>query len=174
MLPSRSRDLTLFRQNSRVFCIGRLGSKRQRIAQDDGALTFRTFPATLGKVREISSIVALIALLLSFAGAPFSHLHTLNLDHSATSGLLHQHEKFASQPDSDSQMTSQTADDDAVNVGWNVAPPTAAQLILYAEVEEKLEVPSPSISRWTAFEQDCHLSDAPTISPRQDRAPPSA
>lgn len=137
------------------------------------SLTSCQFSDIFAIVRRIVSFVALVALLLSFGEAPFSHLHTLGLDHSQRSGLIHQHERPQSLPDGESHVTSPTADDDAVNVGWTIAPPTAALMLVYAEVQEKLEIPTPSISRRTSFEQSCRLSEAPTISPGQTRAPPS-
>ena len=122
-----------------------------------------------------------MALLLSFAGAPFSHVHAEDLDHSSVSGSIHQHvqghqhehEEAASTSHPDVEVAARTADDDAVDVTWTVAPPEGFPLILAGGISGTLRIPLPPVSSRLSSDTRIHVDDWPDVLPRQTRAPPS-
>lgn len=126
-----------------------------------------------GLVRRSVSITALVALLLSFATGSFSHLHTQGLDHSQVSGPVHAHLRLHV-PSSGTEIAARTADDDAVDLAWNVVSPAGSLLVIGAEIQDALQIPVPSVSGRITSAFRLHLNDPPPVSPRQTRAPPVA
>ena len=125
--------------------------------------------------------MALLALLLSFAGAPFSHVHSEDLDHSDVSGSIHQHEQghhhdhedVSSAPHADVEFTPRTSDDDAIDISWAVSSPEGFSLILACEISDGTRIPLPLVSSRLISETRFHVDDGPDVAPRQNKAPPA-
>ena len=125
--------------------------------------------------------MALSALLLSFAGASFSHVHSEDLDHSRVSGLIHQHEQGhhhdhedgSTAPHADVELAPRSADDDAVYIAWAVTSPKGFTPILASEISGAPRIPLPVVASKLISETRFHVDDGPDVAPRQNKAPPA-
>ena len=126
--------------------------------------------------------MAVLTLLLSFAGAPFSHVHSDDLDHRGVSGSIHQHERGhdhdheddLSPSHSDEEFTARTSNDDSIDVNWAINSRESVSLfLLLAEINDALLIPLPLVSSRLILETCFHVDDGPDVFPRQNRAPPT-
>jgi hypothetical protein len=123
-------------------------------------------------VRTGSVILSVLALLWGFLQAPFDHIHPEDLDHPATSALVHLH-VHAMPAGSGPYIAPHTDDDDEIDVLWSVA--TSANVVLYADAElgelTPLPVPTPASVAVVVPRHRGH--DPPESSPKIPRAPPA-
>ena len=116
--------------------------------------------------------LSVLALLWGFLQAPFDHIHPEDLDHPATSGIVHLH-GHKTLTGHGPFIAPRTDDDDEIDVTWSVT--TSAHVVLHADTEmaERVSVPDPS------FVSAPHLipwhrgHDPPESSPKIPRAPPA-
>jgi hypothetical protein len=122
-------------------------------------------------VRARGAFLSTAALLWGFYQAPFLHIHPEDLDHPAT-GLVHAHvpEPFA---DSAATAAAYTADDDAVDVGWNIFPPSFLPFVFHAAISSPASMPPLVVRsvRVPVLHRRSH--DPPELTPQQPRAPPA-
>lgn len=127
-------------------------------------------------------IAVVLALLLSLVGAPFSHVHSEDLDHRSVSGSIHQHDRghhhdhddVSSPAHTDAELAARTSDDDFVDVPWAINSPEAVSLFrLAGEISDALRIPLPLVSSRLISETRFHVDDGPDVFPRQNRAPPA-
>jgi hypothetical protein len=123
-------------------------------------------------VRIGGVILSVLALLWGFLQAPFDHIHPEDLDHQATSGVVHLHGHKALTGHGPF-IAPRTADDDEIDVLWTIA--TSAHVVLHADTElaERVSVPDPSFTS-AAVSIPWHRGhDPPESSPKIPRAPPA-
>ena len=122
-------------------------------------------------MRVPGTILSIAALLWGFAQAPFFHIHPEELEHPATS-LAHLHVHAAPTVPGPS-IGAHTDDDDAIDVEWGIAPPSAVAFLLEPAIFEALDiVPSPVISGAVVIPQP-RGHDPPDLTPRHPRPPPA-
>jgi hypothetical protein len=123
-------------------------------------------------VRFSRVILSVLALLWGFLQAPFDHIHPEDLDHPATSGLVHLHGHKAL-TGHQQLIVPGTHDDDEVDVLWSVT--TSAHVVLHADTEavERVLLSDPPFAS-TALLIPWHRGhDPPESSPKIPRAPPA-
>jgi hypothetical protein len=123
-------------------------------------------------VRAPGAILSTAGLLLGFLQAPFFHIHAEDLDHAPTSTLLHVHLHRAREA-SGPVIAPHTADDDAIDVGWNLLRPTIVSLAFNFVASEAVGVPLPAPTSAATPVPDRRGHDPPGLKPKQPRAPPA-
>ena len=123
-------------------------------------------------MRTGSVILSVLALLWGFLQAPFDHIHPEDLDHPATSSIVHAHvhARFAGDGPF---IAPHTDDDDEIDVLWSVA--TSANVVLHADAElgELAPLPSPALASIAVSVPRHRGHDPPEASPKIPRAPPA-
>jgi hypothetical protein len=121
-------------------------------------------------VRAPTTILSITALLWGFAQAPFFHIHPEEFDHPA-SAPAHLHFHLA--PATPGPGIDHTDNDEAIDVEWGIAPPSAAALLLEPAISEALNnVPSPPMAGAVVIPQP-RGHDPPDLTPRHPRPPPA-
>lgn len=121
-------------------------------------------------MQQAATILSVVALFWGFLQAPFLHIHADETDHPAIPAHLHFHVAHkAAGP----AVCGHTADDDAVDVEWRIAAPSAAMHSFDLAVSGAVIVaPSPVASIALLIPQP-RGHDPPDLSPKQPRAPPA-
>lgn len=70
-------------------------------------------------MRVSETILTKLALLLGFYQAPFAHIHADDSDHPVSSTIIQWHVHHDVPSSAPSLIGMPTADDDAIDVGWN-------------------------------------------------------
>jgi len=122
-------------------------------------------------VRAHGAILSIAALFWGFLEAPFLHVHAEETDHPATS-LAHLHIR-ATQIAPGPAICAHTADDDAVDVEWRIAPPTASALSIDLAVSATVTVAAPPADSIALLIPQPRGHDPPDLTPKQPRAPPA-
>src|SRR5438445_10034033 len=92
-------------------------------------------------VQAAGAVLSIAALFWGFLQAPFLHIHAEETDHPATSPVhLHVH---VAQRALGPALCAHTADDDAIDVEWRIAPPSAATYSLDLAVSGTVTVAAP-------------------------------
>jgi hypothetical protein len=122
-------------------------------------------------VRNGGVILGVLALLWGFLQAPFDHIHPEDLDHPATSSLVHLHAHARFTGDGP-YIGRHTADDNEIDVLWSVT--TSAHVVLHADTDlaERVSVPDPSFASAAVLIPRHRGHDPPESSPKIPRAPP--
>ena len=115
------------------------------------------------------AILSIAALFWGFLQAPFLHIHAEETDHPATS-LAHMHVHSA-QTASGPTICAHTADDDAIDVEWRIAPPSAGVFPLI--VSGTVTVAAPAVVSIALLIPRPRGHDPPDLTPKQPRAPPA-
>src|SRR6516162_5474849 len=123
-------------------------------------------------VRAPGAILSTAGLLLGFVQAPFFHIHPEDLDHAPTSTLLHVHLHLAPAA-LGPVIAPYTADDDAIDVGWNLLRPTIVSLAFNFVASEAVGVALPAPVSAATPVPDRRGHDPPGLKPKQPRAPPA-
>jgi hypothetical protein len=123
-------------------------------------------------VRIGDAFLGVLALLWGFLQAPFEHIHPEELQHQATSALVHVHvrETLAGHGP---YIAPRTADDDEIDVQWSVA--TSAAVVLHADaaLSKWVPVPAPLQASFAVLVPRHRGHDPPEFSPKIPRAPPA-
>lgn len=122
-------------------------------------------------MRAPGSILSIAALFWGFLQAPFLHVHAGETDHPATS-LTHLH-VHASQVASGPTICAHTADDDAIDVEWRIAPPSGAAFSVDLAVSGTVLVAAPPVVSIALLIPQPRGHDPPNLTPKQPRAPPA-
>jgi hypothetical protein len=122
-------------------------------------------------VRAPSSILSIAALFGGFLQAPFLHIHASETDHPATP-LAHLHMRAAEMASSPA-LCAHTADDDAIDVEWRIAPPSAAAFSPDIAVSGTVAVAAPPTISIALVIPQPRGHDPPDLTSRQPRAPPA-
>ena len=117
------------------------------------------------------AILSIAALFWGFLQAPFLHIHAEETDHPATS-LAHMHVHSA-QTASGPTICAHTADDDAIDVEWRIAPPSAGVFPLDLIVSGTVTVAAPAVVSIALLIPRPRGHDPPDLTPKQPRAPPA-
>jgi hypothetical protein len=123
-------------------------------------------------VRTPGAILSTAGLLSGFLQAPFFHIHPEDLDHAPTSTLVHAHLHIAPAA-SGPVIAPHTADDDAIDVGWNLVRPTFVSTAFNFVVSGVVTVPLPALTSAETPVPDRRGHDPPGLNPQQPRAPPA-
>ena len=123
-------------------------------------------------MRRHGAFLSAAALLWGFYQAPFLHIHPEDLEHPVTTGLVHAHvpEPFAG---SAPVAGAYTADDDAIDVRWNVFPPSFLPFVFHVAISTTASVPPLVVrsARVPVLHRRSH--DPPELTPKPPRAPPA-
>ena len=103
--------------------------------------------------------------------APFLHIHAEETDHPATSPAhLHVH---LAQKAPGPTICAHTADDDAIDVEWRIAPPSATTYSLDLAASGAVTVDGPPADSIALLIPQPRGHDPPDLIPKQPRAPPA-
>ncbi|MBV8732375.1 MAG: hypothetical protein JO336_21400 [Acidobacteriia bacterium] len=70
-------------------------------------------------MRVPGTILGALALLVGFYQAPFAHIHVDDFDHPASTSPVHWHLHHDAPSGATPAISAPTADDDAIDIGWN-------------------------------------------------------
>jgi hypothetical protein len=117
-------------------------------------------------------MLGVLSLLWGFLQAPFDHIHPEELEHQATASPvhLHVHETFTGYGPF---IAPRTADDDEVDVLWNLT--MSANVVLHADARlgERITWSDPSPASVAVSGPRHRGHDPPESSPKIPRAPPA-
>lgn len=123
-------------------------------------------------MKVCGAILSTAALFWGFYQAPFLHIHAEDLDHAATPALVHLHvhdAPVALTP----VIDALTADDDAIDLGWNGIPSSFVAFPFDFVFSEAGSVPSLVAASEPVPVPQRRGHDPPEFAPRQPRAPPA-
>jgi hypothetical protein len=118
------------------------------------------------------AILSLAALLWGFVQAPFFHIHTEHLDHPATAAPAHLHLHMAPRGESPI-ISAHTADDDAIDVEWSIAPTSVVVFAPDLAIAEAIPIPLPLLVSATVITPQYRAHDPPELTAKTPRAPPA-
>lgn len=120
-------------------------------------------------MKRLSAITATMALLVSFAQAPFAHLHRRDRDHRHATAMPHSHLRLWS----GQHMALNGPDDDDVHaVDWVVLAQHSAQPLV-AEIGEPVMNPAPAVRDKLSPVPAPRAHDPPGLIILSPRAPPA-
>ncbi len=122
-------------------------------------------------MRALSTILSIAALFWGFLQAPFLHIHAEEIHHPAAA-LAHLHVHAAHRV-SGPAIVVHTADDDAFDVEWRIAPPSAAAFPVDLAVSGTVMVAPPPVVSIALRIPQPRIHDPPDLTPKQPRAPPA-
>ena len=117
----------------------------------------------------MSAITATVALLLSFAQAPFAHMHRRDPDHRHATAMPHSHLRLLS--DQHLALHAPDDDDDVQPVDWVILAKDSAQPFV-AIVCEPVMIPAPVDSYELLPAPTPRAHDPPGLLALPPRAPP--
>ena len=123
-------------------------------------------------MRAHGAVASIAALLWGFLQAPFFHIHAEELDHPATSAPVHMHVRAAS-TSSGPAIGALTADDDAIDVLWSIAQPSAVVFAFNPGIPGAIAIPVPALASAAVPIPQRRGHDPPDLTPKQPRAPPA-
>ena len=122
-------------------------------------------------MRVPGTILGALALLFGFYQAPFAHIHPEDSDHPASASLLHWHlpQEFS---DATPAVSAPTADDDAIDIGWNVVKCAFTQIACDFNIVEIAHLPILAANAAALPIPQRRGHDPPELAPKSPRAPP--
>ena len=123
-------------------------------------------------MRAPGVILSTAALLWGSLQAPFFHIHPEELDHPATSVLVHFHIHEDHAAPGTPAIGAHTADDDAIDVGWNLIAPPDGGALPDLDVGEFVVVPSPAPASVAVPIPQRRSHDPPDLISKHPRSPP--
>ena len=122
-------------------------------------------------VQAAGAVLSIAALFWGFLQAPFLHIHAEETDHPVAS-LAHLH-VHAAQVASGPTLCTHTADDDAIDVEWRVAPPSGTEFSFDLAASGTVAVAPPPVVSIALLVPQPRGHDPPDLSPKQPRPPPA-
>jgi hypothetical protein len=120
----------------------------------------------------LGTVLSTVALLLGFYQAPFSHIHPDDFDHPDSSSIIHWHVHHEPASAPTPLMTAPTADDDAIDVGWNALGCSSTHIPFSFEIVEAVNPPTITLSSIPASVPHRRGHDPPVLAGQSPRAPP--
>jgi hypothetical protein len=124
-------------------------------------------------VRVSGTVLGTAALLLGFYQAPFAHIHPDDLDHPATSTLVHWHFHHQAPVTPTPLIVAPTDDDDAIDVGWNALRCPVTQVQFDCDIAETVHLPAIALTSVPLPIPQRRGHDPPELAPKLPRAPPA-
>src|SRR5262249_10321676 len=112
-----------------------------------------------------------LALLFGFYQAPFAHIHVDDFDHPANGSFVHWH-LHHDEPNFGTALSAPTADDDAIDVGWNAVSSSSPQISCDFDTMEIVRVPAVTVATEPVQIPFRRGHDPPDLARRSPRAPP--
>lgn len=123
-------------------------------------------------MRISGTVLGTAALLLGFYQAPFSHIHAGDFDHPATSSLIHWHFHHEVPATPTPIFIAPTADDDAIDVGWNALRCSFTGIQYDCVIAEAVHLPAIAFASVPLPIPQQRGHDPPELAPKLPRSPP--
>lgn len=123
-------------------------------------------------MRIPGTVLCVVALLWGFYQAPFAHFHPDDLDHPASASLVHWHLHHYEANNVTRTISAQTADDDAIDVGWNAVRCSLAQISCDFDVADIVRAPGMTVTVAPVQIPQRRGHDPPEQTSKSPRAPP--
>ena len=123
-------------------------------------------------MQQAATILSIVALFWGFLQAPFLHIHAEEGEHPATT-LAHWHSHGSRQHAGGPTIGAHTPDDDALDVEWRIAPPSAAAYSLDLALSGTVTIAAPPAVSVALLIPQPRGHDPPDLVPKQPRAPPA-
>ena len=123
-------------------------------------------------MRVSGTILGALALLLGFYQAPFAHIHTDDFDHPASTSLVHWHLHHEESSSTTPAFNAPTADDDAIDVGWNAVRSSSPHISCDFATTEIVQVLAVNVTTEPVQIPLRRGHDPPDVAPKSPRAPP--
>ena len=120
------------------------------------------------------TVLGTAALLLGFYQAPFSHIHLEDFDHPASATLIHWHLHYQAPSAPTPLISALTADDDAIDVGWNALRCSFTGIPFDFNIAETIQPPAVAQTSTPVPAPYRRGHDPPEkAAPKSPRAPPA-
>lgn len=123
-------------------------------------------------MRVSGAVLGTAAVLLGFYQAPFAHIHAEDFDHPATSTLIHWHFHYEAPVSPTPLIVAPTADDDAIDVGWNALRCSVTQIQFDCDIAEAVHLPAVALTSIPLPIPQKRGHDPPELTFKLPRAPP--
>jgi hypothetical protein len=123
-------------------------------------------------VRVPGTILGAFALLLGFYQAPFAHIHPDDFDHPASTPLVHWHVHYDEPSGATPAVSAPTADDDAIDIGWNAVRCSSPQVSCDFDIAEMVHAAPLMVTAEPVQVPLRRGHDPPDLARKSPRAPP--
>ena len=124
-------------------------------------------------MRVSGTVLSTLALLLGFYQAPFSHIHADDFDHPASAAPVHWHFHREAPVPPTPLISASTADDDAIDVGWNALRCSFTGIPFVFNIAEAVQPPAPAPVAIPVRILHRRGHDPPELARQSPRAPPA-
>ena len=124
-------------------------------------------------MRVPGTILGGLALLFGFYQAPFAHIHVEDeFDHPASTPVVHWHFHHHQPSGASLAISAPTADDDAIDIGWNVVKCSVTHISSDFAVAAFVEVSAVKVTSEPVQIPLRRGHDPPDLARKSPRAPP--
>ena len=123
-------------------------------------------------MRVPGTILGGLALLFGFYQAPFAHIHVDEFDHPASTPVVHWHLHHHEPGGGSLAISASTADDDAIDIGWNVVKCSVTHIWCDSAVRAFVEVSAATLTSEPVQIPLRRGHDPPDLARKSPRAPP--
>ena len=123
-------------------------------------------------MKVLGTVLSTAALMLGFYQAPFSHIHVDDFEHPPSSAPIHWHLHHETTSTPERLLSAPSADDDAIDVGWNVVRCSAIEIPVDLFIAEAVQLPAETFTSTPVLIPHRRGHDPPELALRSPRSPP--